>query len=200
MTGNTGANWYVNNYPGGVGNPSAPAYGAGGGTDMLAARSPLDAKRQAAGFAPGASYPDGYLGNITDRQSDKMQAALGSRLTSTSYQRGVHAGSLQPKSAYYWEAGFNPNSGLERQMQAVPVNSEGAVLFMTPKMAPTGDPVEMIANDGKLAGATSREVERALTQAGGDPAKNPTTVIDPSRAAKMSTMLPRWSGVRPGAI
>ena len=44
----------------------------------------------AQGFAPGAAYPDGYLGTITDRQQDKLLGAVQSRLTDRSYQRGVH--------------------------------------------------------------------------------------------------------------
>src|ERR1700761_7497718 len=96
-----GANWYVQNFPGGPGQPSAPAYG-GGGSDMLTARDPLDAKRMAAGFAPGASYPDGYLGTITDRREDRDMAVLQSRLTPNSYQRGVHKGDIIPKGDYSW--------------------------------------------------------------------------------------------------
>ncbi len=190
-----GSSFWVNNFPGGVGQPSAPAYG-GGGTDMMAARNPLDAKRQAAGFAPGASYPDGYLGTLTNPQSDrdKIPAVLQSRLTSTSYQRGVHVGERQPKSAYSWSDDMNPMMGLQRQSEAVMADQEGGIVYRTQRMAPSGDPVEMIANDGKLAGANSREIEKALRSQGGDPAKNPVTVVDPSRAARMRGMLPQWSG------
>lgn len=190
----SGSNFWIANFPGGVGQPSAPAYG-GGGTDMLAARDPLDAKRQAAGFAPGASYPDGYLGTITSRQEDKTMAVLQSRLTSTSYQRGVHAGELQPKGAYFWSEDMNPMMGLQRQQQAVLDDSEGALVWRAPRATVSGDPVEMLAHDGKFAGASAREVEQELRNRGGDPAKNPVTVVDPSRAARMSSMLPPWSGV-----
>lgn len=188
-----GSNFWIANFPGGVGQPSAPAYG-GGGADMLTARDPLDMKRMAAGFAPGASYPDGYLGTITDRRSDQNSAALQSRLTSTSYQRGVHAGEKQPKGAYYWSEDMNPMMGLERQQRAVQVDQEGALVWSTPRQSVTGDPVEMLANDGKMAGKSAREIEQALRDRGGDPAKNPVTVIDPSRAARMRGMLPQWSG------
>lgn len=189
----SGSNFWIANFPGGVGQPSAPAYG-GGGTDMLAARDPLDAKRQAAGFAPGASYPDGYLGTLTNRQSDRDIAVLQSRLTSTSYQRGVHAGEKQPKGAYYWSEDMDPMMGIRRQQQAALTDQEGALVWQTPRQSVSGDPVEMIANDGKLAGAGSREIEQALRDRGGDPAKNPVTVVDPSRAARMRGMLPQWSG------
>lgn len=90
--------------------------------------------------------------------------------------------------------------GLQRQQQAIQVDQEGALVWQNMRQTVTGDPVEMLANDGKMAGKTSREIEQALRDRGGDPAKNPVTVIDPSRAARMRDMLPRWSGVRPGAI
>lgn len=199
MASAMGNNFWVANFPGGVGQPSAPTVG-GGGADMLAARDPLDMKRMAAGFAPGASYPDGYLGTLTDRRSDQNSAALQSRMTSTSYIRGVHAGEKQPKGAYYWSEDMNPTMGLQRQLQAVATDQEGGLVYRTPRQSVTGDPVEMIVNDGKLASASTRQVEQALRDAGGDPAKNPVTVIDPSRAARMRELLPRWSGVRPGAL
>ncbi len=187
------ANWWISNFPGGTGQPDAPAYG-GGGADILTARDPLDAKRMAAGFAPGASYPDGYLGTITNRREDRDLAVLQSRLTPNSYQRGVHRGEKAPKGAYYWEPGFNPQSGLERQMQSQLEDSEGATVFVSARHTVSGDPVEMLAHDGKVASMTSRQKDQAMIKAGGDPAKNPVTVVDPSRAAKMRPMLPRWSG------
>lgn len=199
MAESMGSNFWIANFPGGVGQPAAPAYGSAG-ADMLTARDPLDAKRMAAGFAPGASYPDGYLGTLTNRRADMVPAALQSRLTSTSYQRGVHAGEKQPKGAYYWSEDMDPGMGLRRQQAAVQVNQEGAMVWATPRQSITGDPVEMLAHDGKYAGAGTREIEAAMRQRGGDPAKNPVTVVDPSRAARMGNMLPRWSGVRPGAI
>lgn len=191
------SNFWISNFPGGVGQPEAPAYG-GGGSDVLSARDPLDAKRMAAGFAPGASYPDGYLGNVGGRQNDKL-AVLQSRLTPTSYQRGVHAGEKQPKGAYYWSQDMSPTMGLERQQRASLRDSEGAILYDVPRFAPTGDPVEMLAHDGKFAGASTRQIEQELRARGGDPAKNPVTVVDPSRVARMSNMLPPWSGVSRGA-
>jgi hypothetical protein len=89
---------------------------------------------------------------------------------------------------------MNPMMGLQRQSEAVMADQEGGIVYRTQRMAPSGDPVEMIANDGKLAGANSREIEKALRSQGGDPAKNPVTVVDPSRAARMRGMLPQWSG------
>jgi hypothetical protein len=161
---------------------------------MLAARDGLDAKRLAAGFAPGASYPDGYLGTITDRQEDKTLAVLQSRLTPNSYQRGVHAGEKQRQSAYYWEPSFNPNTGLERQMTSQVVDQEGGLVFQSPRNTVSGDPVEMLAHDGKFQAASDRERDAMMRARGADPAKNPVMVTDPSRAARMRNQLPQWSG------
>jgi hypothetical protein len=162
---------------------------------MLTARDPLDAKRMAAGFAPGASYPDGYLGTITDRQEDKTLAVLQSRLTPNSYQRGVHAGEKQRQSAYFWEPSFNPGTGLQRQMAVQEVDIEGGVVMMTPRNTVSGDPVEMLAHDGKFQAASDRERDAMMRARGGDPAKNPVMQVDPSRAARMRNQLPQWSGV-----
>lgn len=204
MPDNTGSNWYVNAYnSGNVGSPNAPAYGGGGASDILTARDPLDAKRMAAGFAPGASYPDGYLGSMGgDRQQDRDLAVLQTRLTSTSYQRGIHAGEVIPKGAYYWSADMNPEMGLMRQAKSIPVDQEGGLVYSSPRYAPTGDPVEMLAHDGMSAGKTAREIESDLNSTGGDYAKNPVTVVAPDRAARMAQtgMLPRWSGVGSGSI
>ncbi len=161
---------------------------------MLTARDPLDAKRLAAGFAPGASYPDGYLGVITDRQEDKTMAVLQSRLTPNSYQRGVHVGEKVRQSAYFWEPGFNPGTGLQRQMEAQPVDVEGGIVMMTPRNTVSGDPVEMLAHDGKFQAASDRERDAMMRARGADPAMNQVMVTDPSRAARMRHQLPQWSG------
>lgn len=161
---------------------------------MLTARDPLDAQRMAAGFSPGASYPDGYLGTITNRREDRDLAVLQSRLTSTSYQRGVHKGEKIPTGDYHWSQDMNPEMGLQRQAQARVVNIEGGQVMVTPRASVTGDPVEMLAHDGKFAGASPREIERELRARGGDPAKNPVTVLDPGRAKRIRAEMPPWSG------
>ena len=191
-----GNNFWVNSFPASV--PGGTTVGGGGGygsTDALTARDPLDAKRMAAGFAPGASYPYGYLGNITDRQEDKMLAVLQQRMTPNSYQRGVHKGETAGTNAYFWDQNMDPQMGLARQSAAQPEDVEGGLVLYTERFSPTGNPVEMLANDGKTAMMNPREQEAALRAAGGDPAKNPVQVVDPTRRARMAQHLPRWSGV-----
>lgn len=193
----TGSNWWVDSFPATM--PGGTVYGGGGGygnsTDVLTARNPLDAKRMAAGFAPGASYPDGYLGVITDRQEDKMLAVLQQRMTPNSYQRGVHKGGIVGAQDYFWNKNMDPGMGIARQAVADPEDVEGGVVLYTQRFAPTGDPVERLAHDGKTAMMTDRQKEAALRSDGGDPAMNPVQVVDPSRRAQMAQHLPRWSGV-----
>lgn len=187
------SNWWVDSFPASV--PGGTTVGGGGyGADMLTARTPLDAARMAAGFAPGASYPDGYLGSITDRQSDKL-ALMQTRLTGKSYQRGVHKGERADPQSYFWNEDMSPDMGLMRQQAGQPVDVEGAVVIMTQRFAPTGDPVERLAHDGKTAMMDPRQQEAAMRAAGGDPSINPVRVVDPSRRAQMASQLPRWSGV-----
>lgn len=188
----TGANWWVDAFPASV--PGSAVYGGGGGgADMLTARDPLDARRMAAGFAPGASYPDGYLGNYTDRNADKLAVAQGR--DDQSQQRGVHVGDRVSPASYFWDSDMDPSMGLARQEASVPDLVEGGLVFLAPRAAPTGDPVEMLAHDGKTAMLSPREQEDALRAAGGNPAMNPVQVVDPSRRARLAGDLPPWSGV-----
>lgn len=167
------SNWWLDAYPAALPGSTVPGQG-GYGTSAISYRDPLDAKRSAAGFAPGASYPDGYLGNIIDRRDDKMLGALQTSLNQRSYQRGVHVGSKVGASQYFWNDDMNPDMGLQRQAAAQPVDVEGAVVYMSPRYAPTGEPVPRLAHDGKTVTAPTED--------------------DPSRAARMAKMLPSWSG------
>lgn len=186
------SNFWLDSFPAALPGSTVPGQG-GYGTDALTARNPLDAKRMAAGFAPGASYPDGYLGNITDRREDRVLGALQHQNT-RSYQRGVHKGERTDPGSYAWTQEVNPDAGLARQAAAVAADIEGGVVLMTKRYAPAGDPVEMVAHDARISTLPMRERDEALRQAGGDPAKNPVQVVDPSRRAQMAKHLPRWSG------
>ena len=170
------SNFWLNSFPTTM--PGGTVYGGGGGygTDMLTARDPLDAKRMAAGFAPGASYPSGYLGNVTDRQDDKM-AILQTRLTPNSYQRGVHKGERADPGDYFWNDDMSPDMGVARQSTAQAEDVEGGVVLMTQRYAPTGNVPERLAHGGRTAGMQ-------------DPP------ADPNRAAGMRQDLPTWSGAR----
>ncbi|MET9120013.1 hypothetical protein [Streptomyces sp. NPDC004528] len=106
--------------PMGVPQPGTPAYGGGGRTDLVGARSILDAKRMmGAGKIPSAEYPDGYLGTLNTRRSDRLgDQALNSkpmRATTRPYARGVHKGERIESSDYLWPADFNPMTGINYQ-------------------------------------------------------------------------------------
>jgi hypothetical protein len=185
------SNWWVSSFPASV--PGGTTYGGGGRSDISAARDPLDAKRTANGFAPGASWPDGYLGNITDRRDDKMMTALQTQITKRSYVRGVHVGEKVGTGSYFWDDQMNPEMGLARQSAAVPTDVEGGIVMMTPRFAPSGDPVEYLAHDGKTAGMLDRAAEERARAAGVDPAKNPPlTASNPARADRVRASMPRW--------
>ena len=52
-----GTNWWVDAC-GFQGMPGGTTVGGGGDTSVVTPRDPLDAKRMAQGFAPGAAYPE----------------------------------------------------------------------------------------------------------------------------------------------
>lgn len=189
-------NWWVND--GGLNIlPGNTTVGGGGGYPMSAAgavqmRSPLDAARAAGGKLSQADYPDGYLGTIIDRRSDKLIQHVKNQMTAQSYQRGVHKGSRVDPESYMWPDGFTPESGLMRQAYSQRVGN----VIETPKFAPTGNPVERLAHMGKTAGmASPTEVGRAYQEArefGVDPAMNPIVPPDPK------IMVPRYRVARNG--
>ncbi len=190
------SNWWVNSSPS-QGSPGGTTVGGGGyGAEAGAYRNAMDQQRSAQG--PTAQYPDGYLGTITDRREDRMYGALQKKLTSKSYQRGVHKGERLGQDSYYWNDEMSPDQGLERQMATTNlVDDEGGLVMQTQRFAPSGNPVERLTALGNAAGLSSHELDRMAKQYGVDPAKNPMPMMqtNPSRAARMANMMPRWSGV-----
>lgn len=184
------SNIWVPSQPG----PSATGgttYG-GGGTYTAAniiGRSPLDQQRMSRGSVPHAEYPDGYLGTITDRHQDKLLSAVQDKLNDRSYQRGDHVGSRVAPTDYYWPAGFSPDSRLRAESR---YTQEGYVQVI-PRYAPRGNPVERLAHLGKTAGLTPPEQQQVYKQFGVSMAKNPVVNQDPTRAARLSKMLPSYA-------
>lgn len=190
-----GTNWWVNT--GGLGiAPGEAVVGGGGDTSVVQPRSPLDAARMANQFAPGASYPDGYLGTITDRQQDKLLGAVQNRMTDRSYQRGVHAGEKLGQQSYYWTPECNPDAGIERQSMVQVDVQEGGVVLRTPRYVPTGNPVEKLTAMGKSAALPPGQQMELAQRFGVDPVKNPTPMAqtDPARVTQMQQryMLPSY--------
>lgn len=154
----------------------ATATGAGGNT-MSGYRDLLDARRSAAApRTPNAEYPDGYLGNVNSRRSDRLLNAVQSRLTERNYQRGVHKGEKVDSSDYYWPAEFNPQSALLAQAQGR-------------KWGPVGSlPVEQINHMGKnhlLPPEQLRDVAANYNV-------HASVQTDPVRQQQMAHLLPGW--------
>jgi hypothetical protein len=147
-------------------------------------------------FAPGASYPDGYLGTITDRQQDKLLGAVQKSMSSKSYDRGVHAGERLGADSYHWTADCNPDAGIARQSMAQLADQEGALVFQTERYVPTGNPVEKLTALGKSAGLSPQQQMEVSKRFGVDPAKNPMpmAMTDPARVDRMQQryMLPSY--------
>jgi hypothetical protein len=185
-------NWYVNSQPGPA-FPGGTTVGGGGHTGGVQYRTPLDAARAAQGRVPSAEYPDGYLGTITDRHEDKLLKDVQNRLTDRSYQRGVHLGSKIGKEQYFWPAvgDIRPDMRLKVESRAEIVNG----LYDVPRFTPTGNPVERLAHLGKTAGLSPPEQMKVAKQMGVSVAKNPVVIMDPTRAARMTKMLPPWRAV-----
>jgi hypothetical protein len=175
--------WWVNEggHPGIL---SGSNYGSGGGNTAASGavqfRSPIDQARAAGGKLPQAEYPDGYLGNIIDRRSDRLIQHVQNRLTEQSYQRGVHKGSRIESKNYLWpNGGVTPDAGLMRESRAERVGN----VILTPRFAPIGNPVERLAHQGRTSGmATPGELGRKMEEArnaGVDPSMNPIIPMDP---------------------
>jgi hypothetical protein len=125
------------NPPAGLPMPGAPvqtgAGGYGGGAQAIRYRDPVDAARSVGtGRTPDAEYPDGYLGNLKSRREDRLLRSIKDIINKRSYQRGVHAGERIEPQDYYWPGEFGPDSGLERQEQAVYVNGQWVVPRLQP--------------------------------------------------------------------
>lgn len=188
------ANWWVSGGNPGPSVPGGTTYGGGGSIGGTAGavqyRSPLDAKRAAAGQLPQAEYPDGYLGTIIDRQQDKLLASVQERLTDRSYQRGVHKGAKIDGSDYFWDTSVvDPMGRIRAESRAV----NTGYTMQVRRYAPTGNPVERLAHMGKTAGLSTPEQMGIAKQYGVSVAMNPVVIQDPGRKERMMKMLPQYA-------
>jgi len=184
------SNWWIDTQPGPA-FPGGATTGGGGSAGAIQYRTPLDQARAAQGRIPSAEYPDGYLGTITDRHQDKLLQNLQSRLTDRSYQRGVHLGSKIGKEQYFWPAAGDVRPGMRLELEVSLVKS--GYTYDMPRFAPTGNPVERLAHLGKTAGLSPPEQMKVAKQMGVSFAKNPVVIMDPTRAARMTKMLPSYA-------
>lgn len=167
--------------PMGIGQPGAPVRAnGGGGTDVLTFRDPLDAKRSAfGGRMPAATYPDGYLGTITDRRQDRIKQVARKRMNDRSYQRGVHAGDKVDPGDYKWPdaGGVRPTAGLEYEARGLKWTQQGSV-------------TERLAHGGKVNALTPAQMAELQKKYG---ISEVMADIDPIRRERLKKMLPSAS-------
>jgi hypothetical protein len=154
-----------------------PVQGGGGSAMAMTFRDPTDAARAMMGArTPNAEYPDGYLGTIQSRREDRLLNSLKKSLNQRAYQRGVHKGERIDPGDYYWPAEFGLDSGLERQMAAVPDDSTGAVVYQTLRHAPTGTLHERLTLLGERLPRGAEGLE-----------------MDPRAVANFNRLRPAWT-------
>lgn len=187
-------NSWVDTSPGPA-SPGGTTVGGGGQWSVQGGavryRDPLDARRSSSGQLGEAQYPDGYLGTIIDRQSDKLLAKVKERLTDRSYQRGVHVGSKIGMRGYFWGDGLDPMMGIERQMEFAMMSPNGYTID-TPRFSARGNPAERLAHESSNQDFTDPEKMDLARKYGVNPAINPVVIPDPDRRARMQKMLPSY--------
>lgn len=140
--------------------------------------SVLDMRRAAAGpgRTPYAEYPDGYLGNVNSRRSDRLLQNIQSRLTQRSYQRGIHKGERIDPQDYYWNDIVNPQAGIIAESRGQRWTAKGET------------PENIINHLGKNHLLTPQELADVANGLG----LKANNEIDPVRSAKMQRLLPSW--------
>jgi hypothetical protein len=78
-----------------------------------------DERRSGWHSTPEATYPDGYLGTLNARRSDRLMQNLIDRQRARPYTRGVHKGERIDGTDYFWPAEFGPDTGLMMQAAGV---------------------------------------------------------------------------------
>lgn len=130
---------------------NANTAGGGGGMGPFY-RDALDAKRSAFNRTPEAQYPDGYLGTINSRRGDRLLDSLKTRQNQRSYVRGVHKGERIDPADYYFPRQLRPERGIERQEEAVPVDT----LWLSQRNAPKLNLLPQYSpKEAQMQGATS---------------------------------------------
>lgn len=150
MAGDTN-NWSASQNWQSLGGNGLYGYNNQGGAGIPVARDSMDASRIGVGRVPSAEYPDGYLGTIRTRRDDRLLDSIKSRVNQKSYQRGVHKGERIEPSMYFWPEGVSNESGVQRQMRAVPTLTNGVITYNTIRNAPQVQltPAPHLVNDGK---------------------------------------------------
>jgi hypothetical protein len=167
--------WLRHDYPGGDA-PFRPAEMMG---PQPRGHDYLDQLRMSWRSTPEATYPDGYLGTINSRRSDRLLDGLKERANSRPYTRGVHKGERIEPRDYYWPDEFNLWTGLEREAAGVRFSPPGLGGLLPDERQPTDSRAGM-----RSASVGSRH--------SGDSAPP----VDPDRAPMLRSQAPPWSSSR----
>lgn len=167
------ANWQQTGFPGEIGSAGKVQSGGGGYYSIL------DMTRAAVNPArtPSAAWPDGYLGTINSRRSDRLLRNVQSRLTQRSYQRGVHVGERIDPVSYMWNDIIDPEAGIRAEAKGL-------------KWTAQGDTAQNIINHmGKNHLLSPDQLKDVANGVG---LSTPNNQIDPVRSAKQQRLLPAW--------
>lgn len=130
------------------------------------ARNAKDRVLQAFGATPDTNFPNGYLGTVTDRRENRMEAT---RSNTRSYARGVHKGERINMGDYFWPDEFGPMTGLKYEAAGL-------------KFAPSGQAPEVLVNDGKVGPkGVPTVIDRPQLE-----------IIDRERASRLKRLVPSW--------
>jgi len=166
--------WRSNEYPA----SDAPFNVASVGGPQPFFRDDLDARRSMWRQTPEAQYPDGYLGTLNSRRSDRLMNNLIDRAKQRPYTRGIHKGERIEGRDYFWPDEFNPWMGIE--LQAI-----------GEKYAPPGLGREWNGDSSVWDNPTigPKGIPRGRTVVWG--------AIDPNVRESMLRQIPPWSSGRP---
>jgi len=141
-------------------------------------RDDLDARRSMWRATPEAQYPDGYLGTLNSRRSDRLMNNLIDRAKQRPYTRGIHKGERIEGRDYFWPEEFGPMTGLVYEA-------------MGEKYSPPGMGREWNGDSSLWDNPTigPRGIPRGRTVVWG--------AIDPNAREGMLRQVPPWSTGRP---
>jgi hypothetical protein len=132
---------------------------------------------------PEATYPDGYLGTVNTRRSDRLLDGLKARTTNKPYTRGIHKGERIDQRDYFWPDEFNLWTGLEYEAAGVRFAPPGLGEYLPDERYPT---------DRRVGPRSVPVGQRYANTALGPSA---TDSGSPDRRATLRSQAPPW-GVR----
>jgi hypothetical protein len=138
----------------------------------------LDQRRSGWHNTPEATYPDGYLGTLNARRSDRLMQNLIDRQRARPYTRGVHKGERIDGDDYFWPVEFSPMTGLMMEAAGAKYSPPGLGMEIS------GDPRWDMMTVGPRGVPRGRTVARE--------------VVSPDNVrSTLATQAPPWGTGRP---